>query len=71
MSTILLSVPDEWHRGTVGIQNSTGENALNNTDYILTCTVTIIEGITLPITVEWVGPDGDVVTSEGNQGRSH
>ena len=52
---------------TVDIQNSTGENALNNTDYILTCTVTVIEGITLPVTVEWVGPDGDVVTSEGNR----
>ena len=61
----LLSVPDEW--ATVDIQNSTGENALNNTDYILTCTVTVVEGITLPITVEWVGPDGDVVTSEGNR----
>ena len=59
------AVPDEW--ATVDIQNSTGENALNNTDYILTCTVTVIEGITLPVTVEWVGPDGDVVTSEGNR----
>ena len=52
---------------TVDIQNSTGENALNNTDYILTCTVTVIEGITLPVTVEWVGSDGDVVTSEENK----
>ena len=58
-------VPDAW--ATIDIQNSTGENALNNTDYILTCTVTAIEGITLPVTVEWVGPDGDVVTSEGNR----
>ena len=29
--------------------------------------MTIIEGITLPVTVEWVGPDGDVVMSEGNR----
>ena len=64
-SFFFLPVPDEW--ATVDIQNSTGENALNNTDYILTCTVTVIEGITLPVTVEWVGPDGDVVTSEGNR----
>ena len=61
----LLPVPDEW--AAVDIWNSTGENALNNTDYILTCTVTVIEGITLPVIVEWVGPDGDVVMSEGNR----
>ena len=60
-----FSVPDEW--ATVDIQNSTGKNALHNTDYILTCTVTVIEGITLPVTVEWVGSDGDMVTSEGNR----
>ena len=65
MFNVDFTVPDEW--ATVDIQNSTGENALNNTDYILTCTVTVIEGITLPVTVEWVGSDGDVVTSEGNK----
>ena len=59
------AVPDEW--ATVSIHNSTGENALNNTDYTLTCTVTVIEGMTLPVTVEWVWPDGSVVASEGNR----
>ena len=59
------AVPDEW--ATVSIHNSTGENALNNTDYTLTCTVTVMEGMTLPVTVEWVGPDGSVVVSEVNR----
>ena len=54
----MYTVPDEW--ATVSIHNSTGENALNNTDYTLTCTMTAMEGMTLPVTVEWVGPDGSV-----------
>ena len=57
-------VPEQW--ATVSVHNSTGENALNNTDYTLTCTVTPIEGMALPVIVEWVGPDGGVVASQGN-----
>ena len=52
----------------IGLLLATGGiNAFNNTDYTLTCTVTPISGMNLPYTVEWVGPDGGVVVSEGNR----
>ena len=57
-------VPDNW--ASVEIGNTTGQNALHNTDYTLTCTVTAISGMNLAPSVEWVGPGGGVVVSGGN-----
>ena len=57
-------VPDDW--AAISIHIPTGRNALNNTNYTLTCTVTPISGMNLPYTVEWVRPGGDVVVSEEN-----
>ena len=36
-------------------------------DYTLVCTVRAIIGMNLPVRMEWVGPDGAVVGSEGNR----
>jgi hypothetical protein len=58
------TVPDDW--ASVEISNSTGQNALHNTDYALVCTVTTIPGMNFVPSVEWVGPDGGVVVSGGN-----
>ena len=60
----MFVVPDNWASVVAG--NSTGQNALHNTDYTLTCTVTAISGMNLAPSVEWVGPDGGVVVSGGN-----
>ena len=46
--------------------STTGQNALHDTDYALTCTVTPISGMNLAPSVEWVRPDGGVVVSGGN-----
>ena len=62
---IIIPVPDDW--ATVDITNSTNQNALHNTNYVLTCTVMVIDGMNLALSVEWVGPDGVVVASEGNR----
>ena len=37
------------------------------TDYTLVCKVKVISGMNLPVRIEWVGPDGAVVRSEGNR----
>ena len=58
-------VPDDW--ATIEITNSSGQDTLNNTDYTLVCAVRVISGMTLPVRMEWVGPDGAVVGSEGNR----
>ena len=62
---IIIPVPDDW--ATVAITNSTNQNALHNTSYVLTCTVMVIDGMNLDLSVEWAGPDGVVVVSEGNR----
>ena len=58
----IIPVPDDW--ATVDITNSTNQNALHNTNYILTCTVMVIDGMNLDPTMEWVGPNGFVVPVE-------
>ncbi len=65
-ANITIAVPDDW--ASVDITNSTGENALHDTEYTLLCTVTVIPSMKLPPTVEWVGPGGDVIEgSDGNR----
>ena len=54
-------VPDLW-----ADINITGRNALYGSEYTLLCTVRAITGMTLPPSIEWVGPDGTVLVSEGN-----
>ena len=62
----IVAVPDDW--ASVAITNSTGANALHGTQYTLLCTVTGIPGMTLSPSVDWVGPDGDVIEeSDGNR----
>ena len=58
-------VPDNW--ATVEVSNSSGQDALNNTAYTLVCSVTVISGMNLPVRMEWVGPDGTVVSTSGNK----
>ncbi len=64
MQSFYIIVPDDW--ATVEVSNSSGQNALNNTEYTLVCAVRVIAGMNLPVRMEWVGPDGAVVGSEGN-----
>ena len=59
-----LSVPDVW--ASVEVSNSTGLNALNGINYTLTCTVSRIFGMNLVPSLEWVGPNDEVIVSGGN-----
>ena len=59
------SVPNDW--ATTEVSNPSGQNALENMDFTLMCAVRAIAGMTLPVRMEWVGPDGAVVGSEGNR----
>ena len=62
----IVAVPDDW--ASVAINESTDANALHGTEYTMLCTVTGIPGMRLTPTVEWVGPDGDVIEeSDGNR----
>ena len=66
---LFYTVPDDW--ATIEISNfqgnSSGQDALDNTDYTLVCAARVISGMTLPVRMEWVGPDGAVVRSEENR----
>ena len=59
----MIAVPYRW--ANVYISTSRG-SALNGSEYTLECTVSAITGMTLPPSVEWVGPDGTVLASEKN-----
>ena len=54
-------VPDLW-----ADINITGRNALYGSEYTLLCTVRAINGMTLQPSIEWEGPNGTVLMSEGN-----
>ena len=57
----LRVVPDNWTR--VQITGHEGGAVLHRNNYTLTCTVTLISGITLPVTMEWVYNNASVVPS--------
>ena len=61
---VSLSVPDAW--ASVEVSNSTGQNALHGTNYALMCIVNRIPGMRIIPSLEWVGPDGEVIVSGGN-----
>ena len=59
-----ITVPNDWCK--VRISNQTGKAALHLDNHILLCTVITIPGMKLPLSVEWVGPKGTVLTSGRN-----
>ena len=63
---ILLAVPDDW--GTLRITtNLSSRYAVSGRRTTLSCNVTVLPGLKLLPSLEWVGPNGTVVTDEGNQ----
>ena len=55
-------VPDNW----AYVYIDSRKDALHGSEYTLLCTVMAINGMTLPPSIVWVGPDGTVLVSEEN-----
>ena len=54
-------VPNEW---AIFSASSPDFSPLHNHNYTLVCEVTPVPGMNLPITVNWILPNGDLVTEE-------
>ena len=61
-SVLPYTVPHNW--ATVQITGHEGDAALHRNNYTLTCTVTLIGGITLPVTMEWMYNNTSIVPSD-------
>lgn len=59
--SLIDTVSSSWASVEISGHDST---ALHGQDYTLVCTVTVIEGITLPVTIEWLHSNGSAVANE-------
>ena len=57
MSLYLTSV-DEW--ATVQISTPSDDSAIVGREFVMTCTVTVVRGLTVIPEVVWTGPDGNL-----------
>ena len=64
LTNICIAVPESW--GIIGITTNS-RKALNGSNFTLFCTVRAISGMRLTPSMEWVGPDGTVVTNTGKR----
>ena len=63
--SLFYAVPSNW--GSIQIRAKSRDAAQNGSVFTLLCTLEAIAGMTLPPTLQWVGPDGTVVRSDDNR----
>ena len=56
------AVPQTW--ATVQISSPPDDSAIVGREFVMTCTVTAVRGLTVIPRVVWVGPDGDLTDVE-------
>ena len=57
-----VTVPHNWAISTIP-----SSSALLNSYFTLSCIVKTIPGLSLPVSIEWVFPNGTVITTQGNR----
>ena len=62
---LFCAVPNNW--ATFSTSTAPGSSALHNTEFAITCEVNAIAGMFLPVSIEWLLPDGTVATTQGNR----
>ena len=65
MLCLVLTVSNNW--ATFSTSTTPSSSALHNNDFTLTCEVKTIPGMSLPVSIEWVLPNGSVATAQGNR----
>ena len=55
---IQRAVPQAW--ATVQISTPPDDSAIVGREFVMTCTVTVVEGLTVIPEVVWIGPDGNI-----------
>ena len=64
---IFLAVPDDWGTLRITTTNLLSQYAVSGRRTTLSCTVIVLPGLKPLPSLEWMGPNGTVVTDEGNQ----
>ena len=62
VSVLQPSVPDDW--ATVQISTPPDDSAIVGREFVMTCTVTTVRGLTVIPVVTWTGPDGNLTYTE-------
>ena len=60
---LFCAVPNKW--ATFSTSTAPVSSALNNTEFTITCEVNAISGISLPVSIKWFLPNGDLATTQG------
>ena len=59
---IPYAVPQSW--ATVQISTPPDDRAVVGREFVMTCTVTVVRGLTVVPSVLWTGPDGNLTDAE-------